>query len=181
MKSALNWIKSVRNVYLKRIKWRHYSIGGNFHVGRGVQLWAKNELSIGENFYMGRYSQIECDAQIGNNVIFGNFVGLVGKYDHHYHQIGTPIRLASAIRDKDYNWKGLGLITIIQDDVWVGYGTTVMQGVTIGQGAIIAAGSVVTKDVDPYSIYGGNPAKKIADRFDSLEDLEKHKALLLKQ
>jgi len=163
-----------------KIKWRRYSFGKNCHFGRGVQLWAKNNISIGNNLYMGRFSQIESDAIIGDNVIMGNHVALVGKFDHNYQQIGVPIRLASAIRDQDYNWKGLNLTTIIEDDVWVGYGATVMQGVKIHQGAIIAAGAVVTKDVEAYAIYGGNPARKIADRFDTAEEMQKH-CLILKQ
>lgn len=55
--------------------------------------------------------------------------------------------------------------TIIGNDVWIGYGAIIMPGVTIGAGTIIAAGSVVTKDVDPYTITGGNPAKEIRKRF----------------
>ena len=108
-------------------------------------------------------------------MIWANRVALVGRYDHHYQQIGVPIRLASQIRDADYNWLGLNSITIIEDDVWVGYGSTIMSGVTIHQGSIIAAGSVVTKDVEPFSIYAGVPAKKIGNRFNSAEDLELHK------
>lgn len=55
---------------------------------------------------------------------------------------------------------------IVDDDVWIGFGATIMSGVHIGQGAIIAAGAVVTKDVEPYAIYAGVPAKKIKMRFD---------------
>ncbi len=55
--------------------------------------------------------------------------------------------------------------TIIENDVWIGYKATIMPGVKIGNGAIIAAHSVVTKDVEPYSIVGGNPAKLIRKRF----------------
>lgn len=54
---------------------------------------------------------------------------------------------------------------IIDDDVWIGYGATIMSGVHIGQGAVIAAGAVVTKDVPPYAIVGGIPAKIIKYRF----------------
>jgi len=140
-----------------------------------VRIWARQKVEIGKNFYIGRDSFIESDVIIGDNVIWANRVALVGRYDHHYQQIGVPIRLASQIRDLDYNWLGLNSITIIEDDVWVGYGSTIMSGVTIHQGSIIAAGSVVTKDVEPFSIYAGVPAKKIGNRFNSAEDLELHK------
>lgn len=63
-----------------------------------------------------------------------------------------------------------GNITI-GNDVWIGYGSTIMSGVTIGDGAVIAANSNVVKDVEPYSIVGGNPAKLIKKRFSS-EDIE---------
>lgn len=55
---------------------------------------------------------------------------------------------------------------IVDDDVWIGYGATILSGVHIGQGAVIAAGAVVVKDVPPYAIVGGVPAKIIKYRFD---------------
>ncbi len=169
-----NAIRNLRFFYLKKIKWKNYRIGPNFYAGMRVQLWAKNSLIIGKNFYIGRDSQIEADCSIGDNVIFGNNVAIVGKYDHHYQQLGVPIRMASRIRDEHYNWKGLSSKTSIEDDVWVGYGAIIMSGITIKKGCIIAAGAVVTKSTEPYSIYGGNPAKKIASRFATVEDMNKH-------
>jgi acetyltransferase-like isoleucine patch superfamily enzyme len=171
LKLLIDWL-------LVNFKYSKYDIGTNFHSGIRVRLWAKYTLKIGSNFYIGRDSFIETDCMIGDNVIFGNRVAVVGKYDHHYQQIGTPIRLASAIRDNDYTWNGLNLVTKIGNDVWIGYGSTIMQGIVINDGAIIAAGSVVTKDVEAYCIYGGNPAKKIGDRFQTDEDRNKHIELL---
>lgn len=55
---------------------------------------------------------------------------------------------------------------IIGNDVWIGYGATILSGVTVGDGAVIGARAVVTKDVDPYSIVTGNPARLIRKRFD---------------
>lgn len=78
---------------------------------------------------------------------------------------------------------------VVDDDVWIGYGATIMSGVHIGQGAVVAAGAVVTKDVPPYAIVGGVPAKVIKYRFEpqmieellkvdysklTKEDIEKH-------
>ena len=159
---------------MKHIIWRKYKIGKGFHCGRGTFIWAKNKLEIGDNFYLGKYSSIETNCIIGNNVIIANHVGIVGRYDHNYQQVGVPIRLASQIRDNDYNWKGLNEITIIEDDVWIGYGAIVMSGVHIARGCIIAAGAVVTKDTEAYTIYAGVPAKKIRPRFDNESDLQRH-------
>ncbi len=62
----------------------------------------------------------------------------------------------------EYPYKG---DTVVGNDVWMGYGAVVMPGVRVGDGAIIAAKSVVTKDVPPYTIVGGNPARVIRQRF----------------
>lgn len=59
--------------------------------------------------------------------------------------------------------------TVVGDDVWIGRGAIIMPGVNIGSGSIIATGSVVTKDVPPYSVVGGNPAKLIKQRFSDTE------------
>ena len=84
------------------------------------------------------------------------------------------MRLAERISDKNYSWKGLNEKIVIGDDVWVGYGAIILSGITIGQGSIIAAGSLVTRNVDPFSIYAGVPAKKIADRFATEKDKDEH-------
>jgi len=75
---------------------------------------------------------------------------------------------SGAMEGKEFPFKG---DTMIGNDVWIGYGATIMPGVTIGDGAIIGSKSVVTKDVDPYSIIGGNPAKVIRKRY-SDEEIE---------
>lgn len=167
-------LRELRFFYLKYFKWRNYDIGRNIYVGPRVYIWCKEKMIIGDNFYIGKDSQIECDAIIGDNVIFGNKVGIVGKYDHHFQKPGVPIRIAPRISDAHYNWKGLKLTTVIEDDVWVGYGSIIMQGIKIGKGCIIAAGSVVTKDTKPFFIYGGNPARQLKPRFNNEKDLQEH-------
>jgi len=68
-----------------------------------------------------------------------------------------------AMDGKEYPFKG---DTIVGNDVWLGYNATILAGVKIGDGVIVAANSTVTKDIEPYSIVGGNLAKLIRKRFD---------------
>jgi chloramphenicol O-acetyltransferase type B len=170
----IRYIKLLRNLFLVKVVWRKYSIGKNFHCGIRVRLWAKKTLIIGDDFYIGRDSFIETDCIIGNQVIIANGVAIVGKYDHHFQEIGIPIRFASQIRESTYAWKGKDLITTIGNDVWIGYGTIIMSGIKIGNGCIIAAGSIVTKDLEPYWIYTGSPARKLKKRFNSDEEEKSH-------
>lgn len=172
--ALIGLIRKVRFFVLINLVWRKYTFGRKPYIGRMVYLWAKHGISVGDYFYIGKFSQIECDAEIGDHVMLAGNVALVGRYDHHYRQIGTPTRLADQIRDKQYNWKGLYNKIVIEDDVWVGYGSIILSGVTIGQGSIVAAGSVVTKDVEPFSLYAGVPARKIGDRFEKEEDRREH-------
>ena len=76
----------------------------------------------------------------------------------------------NAMEGKNYPSKG---DTIIGNDVWIGFNATIMPGVTIGDGAIIASNATVTKNVAPYTMVGGNPAKEIKKRFtdDQIETL----------
>jgi len=69
----------------------------------------------------------------------------------------TPSSISLGIIKKD---------TLIGNDVWIGYNSTILPGISIGDGAIIGACSVVTKNVAPYTIIGGNPAREIRKRFD---------------
>jgi virginiamycin A acetyltransferase len=69
---------------------------------------------------------------------------------------------SNAMDEKKYPTKGN---TLIGNDVWIGYNATIMPGIKIGDGAIIASNSTVTKDIEPYSIVGGNPSKEIKKRF----------------
>jgi len=85
-----------------------------------------------------------------------------------------PVRLATSIRDREYQWKGMSETTVIGDDVWVGFGAIILSGVNVSDGCIIAAGALVTNDAEPYSIYAGMPARKVKDRFNTEEEKLKH-------
>jgi len=135
---------------------KHTKIGKNFSAGVCVQI--------------GAYSYISPKVTIGNFALISDHVHIIGN-DHIYNRVSIPSTLAG--RPKDY----LTLETKIEDDVWIGHGVTIMRGVTIGEGSIIASNSVVTKDIPPYTIYGGVPAKYIKPRFKN-EEIEQHSKFL---
>ena len=95
--------------------------------------------------------------QIGNYVSIAPDVHFILSGNHQTETLFTyPIQslLTNGHCPKDSVSKGA---VIIEDEVWIGYGALILSGVTIGKGSIIAAGSVVTRDVPPYAIVGGNP------------------------
>lgn len=121
----------------------HFETGYNGHV------------TIGDNSYVGVFSILNGQGglTIGNNVLIGGHSHIVAG-NHDYADIDTPINQQGFVSH--------GIV--IQDNVWLGAGVKVMDGVTIGEGSIVAAGAVVTKDIEPFTIVGGVPAKLISKR-----------------
>lgn len=152
-------------------------VGKNVHIGIGSILWAPHRLTVASDVYIGKFCTLECDGSIGRFSMIANNVGLVGRYDHDHRSVGMPIRLAPWIGSPEYKGLGLGLQLIVGEDVWVGFGAVLLSGVTIGRGAIVAAGSVVTRDVPPYAIVAGNPARTLSMRF-TPEEIVEHERLL---
>ena len=102
---------------------------------------------------------------IGNFCSIASEVSFVVAADHSTHSISTyPFR--SLCLNKEQGEAVTKGDIIVDDDVWIGYRATVLSGVHIGQGAVVAAGAEVTKDVPPYAIVGGVPAKIIGYRFE---------------
>lgn len=160
-------LKKIRAYLLIKFRLPFKSIGKVFYCGKGCFINKTNTVIVGNNFFMGNYCHIACDVIIGNDVMFASFVALVGG-DHRFDKIGFSMRSSGRGEIKPI---------VIGNDVWIGHGTIIMNGVKIGEGAIVAAGSVVAKDVEPYTIVGGNPTKFIKKRF-SEEEIKKHKKML---
>ena len=146
--------------------YRFKSVGRNIRLDRGLFI-LPGRVSLGDNVFIGRYSFLDGEIRIGNGVMLAASVAIVGG-DHAYLQVGQP--LFAAPRE---HWKQ----TVIHDDVWIGHGAIILNGLTIGRGAMVAAGSVVTRDVAPYAIVGGNPARVLSSRFDAAQQAE-HERLL---
>lgn len=123
-------------------------------------------ISVGKGTY-GRLNVLTHDEKarlsIGNYCSIAPEATFILSADHYLDHISTYPFLVQTLNGK-YEGVTKGDI-IVDDDVWIGYGATIMSGVHIGQGAVIAAGAVVTKDVPPYAIVGGVPAKVIKYRF----------------
>jgi len=143
------------------------SIASNSHVLGELLVFAHGgKIVVGQDCYIGADSKIWSAGliTIGNRVLISHNVNI---FDSHTH----PIR-ASKRHEQFMNITSIGHPTLIDlnesqvligDDVWVGAMATILKGVTIGEGAIVGAGSVVTKDVPPWTIVAGNPAKIIRE------------------
>lgn len=144
-----------RNLKMTPVRWRL----GLRHVHRTFYIAGPGTIST--DLVAGAYSYLGTSCYIGPNVVLGRYVvaadqfAIVGQ-DHEFRRPGVPVSYGGAPKRKR---------TYIEDDVWIGFRVTMIAGVTVGRGAIIAAGAVVTKDVEPYSIMAGVPARKIGDRF----------------
>lgn len=111
-------------------------------------------LDIGDNFLSGRYNYFGGGPiKIGNDVMMANFI-IIETTNHHFSDLSRPIREQGIDR----------LAVEIENDVWIGDRVTILPGVKIGTGSVLASGSVVTKDVESYSIVAGVPAKTIKKR-----------------
>ena len=108
------------------------------------------DIEIGNNTMITSRGMILGPVLIGNNVVLGIGSQVLG-LTHDFEDIEIPI--------KDQGVSGTKVI--IEDDVWIGGNCVIIQGIKIGKHSLVAAGSVVTKDVEPYTIVAGNPARPI--------------------
>jgi acetyltransferase-like isoleucine patch superfamily enzyme len=131
----------------------HIEVGDDVSIGDGALMLATRSRII-----------------VGSKVMFGPRVMIIGG-NHNTTLAGRFMYDVQEKRDEDDQ------DVIIEDDVWVAAGVTILKGVRIGRGAIVAAGAVVNRDVPPYTVVGGVPARIIAPRFD-LETLLAHEATL---
>lgn len=133
-------------------------------------VFTYSTIEVGDDVYIGPGAILtagESFIRIGNKVMFGPNVNIMGG-DHNISHVGQYMfDVKEKLPEND-------LPVIIEDDVWLGTGCIILKGVTLGQGSVVAAGALVIKDVPPYSIVGGVPAKVIKMRF-SEEEIEIHK------
>lgn len=147
------------------LKWRQKNFDNFATLGK--YLFDFKKVNVGKCTY-GELNVLQFEKTC-NNLIIGSYCSIAPEViflidgEHTYKSIST-YPFATRYFNKSIDTKSKGNI-IIEDDVWIGYGAIIMSGVHIGQGAVIAAGAVVAKDVPPYAIVGGVPAKIIKYRF----------------
>lgn len=150
-------LKAVRTGILVRFRYSGARVGKGFHVGKSVSIGP--EFVAGDYVYVGSYSQLPPHVHIGDYTSLSVRVAIVGA-DHHFDKPGVPIV---------FSGRPPSSVTMIGQDVLIGHGAILLRGITIGNGAIIGAGAMVTKDVPPYAVVAGVPAKFLRYRFDERE------------
>ena len=131
--------------------------GKNVNVERGA--WFGYNIEIGDNSGIGINSLLNTSGGIiiGDNVMMGPDVVIITR--NHKHNDATKIMMEQGYEKAP---------VIIEDDVWIGTRVIILAGVRVGRSSIIGAGAVVTKDIPPFSVVGGNPARVLKKRVDSL-------------
>jgi len=132
------------------------SIGDHSTVHESALIAANlGQVTIGRHSWIGPFCLIygNGDVSIGDNVLIAAHTS-INTVSHHFERCDIPI-----------NDQGIYCDPVsIEDDAWIGMNAVILQGVTIGQGAIVGAGAVVTRDVPPWSIVMGVPARIVSQR-----------------
>ena len=141
-------------------------VGAHTHIrGQLLTFWNAGQITIGKWCYVGEDTRIwsQSSISIGNYVLIAHLVDI---HDTNSHPIDWKERRLDTEALLSFRYRTptqtVSAPVVIEDDAWIGFKASVMKGVRIGRGAIVSAGAVVTKDVEPWTAVGGNPATLIA-------------------
>lgn len=162
----------IKKIFLYFIRQQFKSYGRNF-IFCPNDFFSYHTITIGDDVYIGPgacFTTSNTTLTIGSKVMFGPNVTIIGG-DHNSSTVG---KFMYDVHDKK---PGDDLPVVIEDDVWIGCNVVILKGVTVGRGSIVAAGAVITKNIPPYSVAGGVPARIIKQRW-PVETIMQHEELL---
>jgi maltose O-acetyltransferase len=128
--------------------------GENVNVEHGAWFGSGKGISLGDRSDIGMDALVIGPVRIGRDVMMGPRCVLLAS-SHEIASVEVPMNQQGFRPDRPI---------VIEDDVWIGAGCTILPGRRIGQGSIVGAGSVVTADVPPWTVVAGNPARVVKDR-----------------
>lgn len=179
-------MKKIKQFLLRIRNRKQCDFGKNVTLSKKSSFSGKNYIGDETSF---KNSRLGYQSYVGHNSVVDNTV--IGKYSCISHNVvvvqgchptskfvsihpaffSTNYKHSYVKNDLFIEYKYIDpkekIACIIGNDVWIGFGALIMSGVTIGDGAIVASGAVVTKDIEPYTIVAGVPAKPIRKRFSS--------------
>lgn len=170
MASAIKRVlNQVRNLLFFGWRYRWVRHGRGVHCQWSTTFWSPHRhILLGDHVGIGVRCMFLCDVEVGNKVLIASCCAFLNCDDHVYDIVGKTMWDSG---------RGDRFKIVIEDDVWIGHGAIILTPARIGRGAIVAAGAVVNKDVAPYSIVGGVPARLIKMRF-TPEQIVEHERLL---
>ena len=142
------WVRPIRRIFCSCL---FKYMGEKVNIEKGAKFGIGDNVEIGSYSGLGKNCLISGPVRIGKYVMIGPDVMLFAR-SHQFDSADVPMALQG---------EGKPRAVVIGDDVWIGARAIILPGVTIGQGAVVGAGAVVTKEVPPFSVVGGNPAKVI--------------------
>ena len=145
------WTAALRRAVCRGL---FHSCGRDVNIEHGAYFGDGSQIDIGDRSGLGVDCQIYGRVTLGRDVMMGPEVILLTR-NHGFARTDVPMMDQPDSQEKPI---------VIGDDVWIGTRAILLPGVTIGRGAIVGAGSVVTADVPPHAIVGGNPARIIRHR-----------------
>jgi acetyltransferase-like isoleucine patch superfamily enzyme len=174
-------VRTTINRLMSRVYWRiqnrrKHTFVASSRVSRrttvGKYCWIRQGAEVCDNVTIGDYTYVIGPNTYIAEAVIGKFCSIarnvtIGPCDHDYHWVSTHPFISSEFYkfiacEKPWPQKDA---PVIGNDVWIGMNSVVLRGIRIGHGAVIAAGSVVTHDVDPYSIVAGVPSRHLKYRF----------------
>ena len=184
LKGIIIVLKKYITLFIFKRVWR---LRNSHNLTIAKNLFSSERVTVGEKTYgpieVYTWGAKEEKLSIGSFVSIAENVKFYLGGNHRIDTLSTyPFKVRYLNYEREAWTKGE---IIIEDDVWIGSNVIILSGVKVGKGAVIAAGSVIAKDVPPYAVVGGNPAKLIKYRFDekirnllqntNLNDLNKEK------